>query len=695
MFLYVESRILIVHFESGESPRKSYLIQSNQIMGTVESTLDHEPNNPTNITSKAVSIPDEKIPKSKSLPSSSPCSFDHIKTLKGVVYGPSNVGKSSLLRLLRGDGPTRQTKKRNLMALIPWKFRNQNNSVQLHIVEKHIEDEIIRPLDFMIVIVDRTKPDSMGDILEQLIHYLDQDNSIKHICFLLNYYDAFVIPSDQNKEMMTLQDVEQMTIEKLSPCQDDKMNLKFAHACLKNGYGLKALHSFFDIVYLKWREHILKSQLELVEMSLCKCNDEFHDQTGESFDELETKYRQSEEKETQLERETNLNKKLDTDVNHANLKDVEQSKDGQSRIKDASVTLHHEKMKEHGSETQSIPSRRSILPETKTVVEIDVEHRHHINSRKKSRQNKEKSKSDKKNENRSISKNKRPKEIQAYIDPNQALEAFLASDDDVDDDQTLKTSNSFAHVNGNNVKNVEVLDSDSDNSSVDEQPLHQSSQEEDNVRNDEETDERLQSNLPLQSEPDLQDDEDTESAESTISKSSENDMDPQVNKDMKKSPSVDANQKDEKNEDYSGEDSCIDLNDESPITSEENIPETKKDETETSSVEEPNMAVAGSDSDDDSYILNHKNETISIPSRRTKTNPTPQSESTKVDNDNDRYTSISSEALAAIAVAQKEAEQNQFLEASKTHKKKKEKSEKKSKEKKSKKEKKRYSSKNE
>jgi GTP-binding protein EngB required for normal cell division len=649
-------------------------------MGTVESTLHHEPNNPTNAPSKAVSpIPEEKIPKSKSLPSSSPCSFDHIKTLKGVVYGPSNVGKSSLLRLLRGDGPTRQTKKRNLMALIPWKIRNQNNPVQLHIVEKHIEDEIIRPLDFMIVIVDRTKPDSMEDILEQLIHYLDKDKNIKNICFLLNYYDAFVIPSDQNKEMMTLQDAEQMTIEKISFCQDDKINLKFAHTCLKNGYGLKALHSFFDIVYLNWRERILKSELEMVEMSLCKCNDEFNDGTGESFDELEAKYRQSEEKETQMERVTTLNTTLDTDVNHANLKAVEQSKDGQSLIEGASLTLRHEKTKVHGNETQSIPSRRSILPETKTLVEI--EHRHHINSRKKSKQNKEKSKSYKKNENRSISKNKRPKEIQPYIDPKQALEAFLASDDDIDDDQTLKTSNSHARVNGNNVKNVEVLDSDSDYSSVDEQPLHQSSQKEDNVRNDEETHVLPRSDLPSESKPDLQDDESTES---TISNSPENDVDPQVNINMEKSPSVDANQEEEKSKDFSdpikNDDSYIDLNDESPITSEDNISERKKDETETSRVEKPHMGVADSDSDDDGYTL--KDETISIPSRRTKTNPTAQSESTKVDND--RYTSISSEALAAIAAAQKEAEQNQI------HKKKKEKSEKKSKEKKSKKEKKHY-----
>ena len=658
-------------------------------MGTVESTLQDDqqhkhPTIPPPSPSKAAPTPDKKNLRLKS-PLSPQFSPDHIETLKGVVCGSSSVGKSRLLHILRGDDPTsRLTKKRNLMALIPWKVQDQIIPVQFHIVENHIDDDSSRHFDFMIVIVDRKRPDSMEGVLDHIMRYFDKDSTVKNICFLLNFYDAVTAQpkKDPMEHMLTLEDVETKTLEKISSCQD-KINLKFAHACLQNGFGLEALHRFFDIVYLNWRETILRSQLDIVQTSLCKCNAEFNHETVESFDELEEKYRLSVKKETLLERTSGADEhsKASFKPSRSDANDHGQD-DHNLTIKDASKTIRHEEMKETTIEKQPIPSRRSIMPEKMTQVERQQQHGHHAESRKKSKQNIEKSKRNKKDDKRSVSsKKKHPKEIQQHIDPNQALEAFLASDDGMDDDLALKTTNTYPYENGNNIRNVEVLYSDSDHSTDDEEVLHHCNQEDENVEIEEHIDQSSSSESMKES---IQNEVDHQEDESTTSNSSQNVTEPQTNENDTRPLTDDAvidNESGDLSESIQYENEC-DLPLKKAFSSDvaENVIESKEDKTDD-----------GADSDDDDgYTLDQKGTPISAPSRISKPRLIAKLQSTKVDTkENDHKTFISSEALAAIDAAQKEAEQHHTAPTkAKIRKKKKEKSEKKSKEKKSKRDKK-------
>ncbi|GFH60390.1 predicted protein [Chaetoceros tenuissimus] len=434
-----------------------------------------------------------------------------LSILKGIVCGHEGSGKSSLMYRLRGEEHIPQNKqniKKKVMALIPWSANSafsdpdanagtekvdaisngnmKNDVVQLHIVERHEKDYstwVTRSkVDFVIILVDRTNQESLEAavaIFKSIESYFANDEKEKSndnmlsICILLNHYDKSVIPKDAKNETSTDEKkINLITLEDVKSAMGrrtvDKIQVKYLETCMKIGYGLEALNSFISLPYLQKKREELMKQLEQVNHGLNTWETNFSKQCFVTYQEIYEAQRSS-----TVDTSSSVNE---------NKKEV---RDQKGAVKETSVSLVNEASKPNDKDMNSINNqsktthteRRSIIHGNGNKSLSNMDKSDKIKPSKKletaakiasKKQTKRKSgKSISKKYEKKVSK----KEIPVYKDPKEALEAFLASDDDDDDIQYSKTTHKEMRINfsaktKHHATNSAVLDSDSEDSSV-------------------------------------------------------------------------------------------------------------------------------------------------------------------------------------------------------------------------------------
>ena len=477
-----------------------------------------------------------------------------LKVLKGAVCGREHVGKSSLMYRLRGEenknilakrsnrsNPNR--KKRRMMALIPWTMEssssadstlttsttsrsakqlqrdgNEGETVQLHIVELHEEhySDLVKrsPIDFLILVIDRTNRDSLDYVLAYLDSIVDATANGEHenvhdlpsICILLNHYDAIekntknqgdhnnsekdedATDSSSQTKILSLQVVQSIIENRFKSLA----HIRYIDACMNNGYGIEALDSFISLPYLQVKERELVKQLEAVRQGLTNWEKDFEKKKFVSFEELEEFCKQDEILEDRQQgKETLVAKGRDEAekaISAAETNDKQNRKYGKDNGGDNNANKES-RTEQHSQKSIPDTRRRNIMPrvENKDSAEGEKSSSKKTSSKKKKRDRQSKSMTEKGKEekanvrfkgperrpiqqrSRNVNQQRKPP---VYKDPKQALEAFLASDDDSEDssagaNDVPTTYDSAQHINHGSFRNMAVLDSDSDDSSID------------------------------------------------------------------------------------------------------------------------------------------------------------------------------------------------------------------------------------
>ena len=541
-----------------------------------------------------------------------------IKILKGSVLGSFDVGKSSLLRRLRGEEDTKQKSKRRMMALYSWSPIDRSTSthacastagmdsdsvgvdaVQLHIVERHecdyatLKKKSRNGIDFIIIIVDRTKPESLTFALSFVDGMLGLQNDEKDgdktqgtrilpcVCILLNHYDRLILKEDEdsstkvrgdsddngdadadaddaddamksdksegkepdnnipddsdqrtsNDSILTLKEVEQIIENKIikhRPKEEaeagpearsksefvvNKLKVKCLDACMMNGYGLQALNSFITLPYLLMKERDLMMELARIQNGLESCGNDLEEHDFHSFEELEkiridsSKANENSKTIIRRQNEMKLAEEGKSEISTASEKIKETSSlstvEGSDKLSGASVGKECHSDREQ-NETMNGSSRRHFMPATdENASNINTKRTSSKESAKKKKKRDKRTKhapskapsptsSSKSSEQMSVSnldqnvrfkqdRWSRPRKTKVtHRDPKQALEAFLASDDDGSDNdsnvartETFKMrSHSYPTVTKRQdyFRNTAVLDSDSEDDIIDRIP---------------------------------------------------------------------------------------------------------------------------------------------------------------------------------------------------------------------------------
>ena len=249
-----------------------------------------------------------------------------------------------------------------------------------------------------------------------------------------------------------------------------KFDIKCIDACMKNGYGLQALNSFITLPYLQKKERDIRMELQRVGNDL-KVWDESFDKDGGlvSFDELEALRVKSIETSSSAEKEdvpvpvpvkTNQPRNDDDDGRRRIMpitdKDAQTLKKGSAE--DASTTSTKKKKKKVKSS-----STKKKIPRSETSQNSD------IRSAQTSEQKRAGVRPNQRMKSREVTRVKRRKPKVVYSDPKKALEAFLASDDESDNEVPQNNTpmdtvpNSYTHGmkrNQGQFRNTDVLDSD-------------------------------------------------------------------------------------------------------------------------------------------------------------------------------------------------------------------------------------------
>ena len=564
----------------------------------------HSPRNPTTTTSIGSITPSQHHSTTNPIASNSNSNLSprapKLKVLKGAVCGHEHVGKSSLMYRLRGEenknilakskrskNPNRTNqKKRRMMALIPWTMESSLSAsadstctlasttstssakakakqrdgygrghegvietVQLHIVELHEEhySDLVKrsPIDFLILVIDRTNRDSLDYVLAYLDSIVDATanaangeseseksvDDLPSICILLNHYDAIIEKNtntnnqgDQNNsekddnedgnatdssqtKILSLQVVQSMIENKCKSLARIRIRIQYIDACMNNGYGIEALNSFISLPYLKVKERELIKQLEAVRQGLTNWEKGFEEKKFVSFEELEDFCKQEQDQDKPLEDRQQQEQDKETSVAihkgrdeaetaistataaESNENEIQNRKYGEDNGGDNTANKQS-RMEQHSQKSIPDTRRRNIMPtvENEDSAEGAKSSSKKISSKKKKRERQSKSNTEKVKEEKSKAnvRSKRPvprteersrnfyqrRKQPVYNDPKQALEAFLASDDDSEDssagaNDVSTTYDSPEYVNHGNFRNMAVLDSDSDESSID------------------------------------------------------------------------------------------------------------------------------------------------------------------------------------------------------------------------------------
>ena len=391
------------------------------------------------------------------------------------------------------------------------------------------------PIDFIIFLIDRTQRDSLDYVLgylDSIVQFQnDQDDTIEvSICILLNHYDAMekISNNDDNHNNATAcsngnengngnenekgeehandSSLTNTTLS-LQQVQGEMDRKKFKSlspihcidACMNNGYGIEALNSFISLPYLKGKERDLAMQLEVVRENLKDWKSGFENKAFVSFDELEEHGKQKIPTPVSKDYEVGYTRPheevgVDTVV-----------KDDPAEEKPSTPQQHEGSGGDGdnpnaGDKSQLQPQkirpemgRRSIMPRVEndndgtSQAAKSSSKKTSSKKRRKGKQSRDKKTHLRDNDNanhkhsglrpghrsrQEISRNeKRRRTPVVYSDPKQALEAFLASDDDSDEGDTgtvtgAPTYESAQYVNLGNFRNLAVLDSDSDDSSI-------------------------------------------------------------------------------------------------------------------------------------------------------------------------------------------------------------------------------------
>jgi len=262
-------------------------------------------------------------------------------TLRCLVEGDACVGKSSLVRRLRGDdiqnNNISEVRKKRMMALIPWKYHNEESPsvdpflIQLHIVESHYHDSTTtgnldsstsRSLtttnmldDFVVIMVD---PDRSGSfnyakrVLERLCLTLKgAESSVKDsvdqncrdsilprlkmsVCILLNFRDRL---TDAKASAVTLEHLKEMS-DKLRDdySLSDQLEICCFHSSMKNCYGLQYFNDFVRVPYLQRREYELMQEVSRVNDELKRYSLLLSKRDEVSYEEFETSYQLEQDK---------------------------------------------------------------------------------------------------------------------------------------------------------------------------------------------------------------------------------------------------------------------------------------------------------------------------------------------------------------------------------------------------------------
>ena len=391
----------------------------------------------------------------------------------------------------------------------------------MHTVERH-EDSYgsLKKkgcLDFIILMVDRTRRETLDYAMTFMDGLLilddgghDEDNKdkslIPSICILLNHYDAIhsVNENDnddasENTSIITLQEVQAIIKTKKSNAQ-----IKCLDACMKNGYGLEALNAYITLPYLQMKKKDLMMQLDRVKNGLKDWDEKFEEASFVPFCELE-----------ELFRENVTNAKVDVEEEVVEVVNLEKSKDAVKDSPTAPVASAEVNSKQdHGAEqtngqkekeqqqqqqyetNQQQSGRRKIMPTGEKDTIQKVSSKDSIKKKKKDKASSDRRKGTQttrissdsmtKTEQKSRLRNENTRENQrgsrrkqkvapvaVYKDPKQALEAFLASDDESDNDANTDAAlpaSCAGSINGNFgiYRNMAVLDSDDSDSSIDD-----------------------------------------------------------------------------------------------------------------------------------------------------------------------------------------------------------------------------------
>jgi hypothetical protein len=467
-----------------------------------------------------------------------------LKVLKGAVCGREHVGKSSLMYRLRGEENKNilakrsnpNQKKRRMMVLIPWTMESSSSAdstgstlttsttktsssaklqrdgyegetVQLHIVELHEEhySDLVKrsPIDFLILVIDRTNRDSLDYALAYLDSIVDasakgehaKEHDLPSICILLNHYDAIekitknqgdqnnsekdedATDSSSQTKILSLQGVQSIIESKF----ESLARIRYIDSCMNNGYGIEALDSFISLPYLKVKERELAKQLEAVRQGLTNWEKGFEKQKFVSFEELEEFCKQ--DKETSVVKGRDQVEETISTETAAETNKQQNRKDGKDNGEDSTANKQSH-MEPHSQKSIPDTRRRNIMPrvENEDSAEGEKSSSKKTSSKKKKRDRQSKCKEEKVDV-RSKRPERRPVQQRArnvnqqrkppvYKDPKQALEAFLASDDDSEDNSAgannvPTTHDSVQYINHGSFRNMVVLDSDSDESSID------------------------------------------------------------------------------------------------------------------------------------------------------------------------------------------------------------------------------------